>query len=85
MRHQILSALLCFMLIGKTVSVLPGNEIRVTYVDSLSAWWGAEAVAAGIAMPGFAKPHLYTVINLAFLLHYGAADAAMGKDSNIIF
>jgi hypothetical protein len=54
---------------------LPGNQIRVTYVDGISSWWGAEAVAAAIGMPGYATDHMYTVINLAFLLSYGPADA----------
>ena len=77
MRHQIWFALLG-LLVSTKAGVLPGNSIRVTYVDGLTAWWGAEAVAAGIAMPGYAQPHLYTVVNLAFLLKYGAADAALG-------
>lgn len=47
---------LCLFLALAVVSeaALPGNKIRVVYVDSLTDWWGGEKVAAGIAMPGYA-------------------------------
>lgn len=32
---------------------LPGNNIRVTYVDGLSSYWG-NGVAAAIGVPGYA-------------------------------
>lgn len=60
----------------KTVTTLPGNSIKVAYVDRLSSYWGAANVAAAIGLPGYAKSTLYNVINLAFILENGEADAA---------
>jgi len=42
----------------------------------LTSYWGAESVAKAIGVPGYSDPDLYNVINLAFLLNYGTADAA---------
>ncbi len=55
---------------------LPGQKILLTYVDRLSSYWGGEKVADAIAMPGYSPLTEYNVVNLAFLLNYGAADAA---------
>ncbi len=56
---------------------LPNNNKLVTYVDHLNSYWGAEKVAASIGVPGYSEPKLYNVINLAFLLNYGEADAGI--------
>jgi hypothetical protein len=48
----------------------------VTYVDKINSWWGAEAVAAALGVPGYANPTRYNVINLSFWLTSGPADAA---------
>ena len=55
---------------------MPGNEILVTYVDRLSSYWGAISVSDALAVPGFSPDVQYNVIILAFVLEYGAADAA---------
>ena len=55
---------------------MPGNEILVTYVDKLSSFWGANSVSDAIAVPGFSPDVPYNIIILAFVLEYGAADAA---------
>ena len=49
----------------------------VTYVDWLMAQWGAEKIAGAIGVPGYAQyPTPYNVVNLAFVVSYGFADAA---------
>lgn len=49
----------------------------VTYIDHLTSYWGAESIARALWVPGYAPNDLpYNYINLAFLLHYGPADAA---------
>ena len=65
------------------VPVIPpsGNRIsypiRFAYVNSLTAWWPASAIAAGFAVPGFAKNHTYNYVALAFWTsNAGAVDAA---------
>jgi len=47
------------------------------YIDALSSWYPAKAIAAALAVPGYAKPHLYNYVVLAFWLYpSGPADAA---------
>ena len=55
---------------------MPGNDKLVTYVDRLSSYWGGASVADALAVPGWSLDVKYNVIILAFVLEYGAADAA---------
>ena len=51
--------------------------IRVGYIDRSSAWYG-DAIAAGLGVPGYAAPHDYNYILLAFWSCAGAPkDMAM--------
>ena len=49
----------------------------VTYIDSMTSWWPPEAIAAGMALPGFAEQTDYNTINLAFWTTSGPADVAL--------
>lgn len=75
------SCLLSFVLVamilpqGFQAASLPGNNIRVTYIDSANDWWGAEKMAAALAVPGYAETNEYNYIFLAFILHSGPSDA----------
>jgi hypothetical protein len=43
----------------------------------MSSWWPASSIAAALAVPGYAKPHLYNYVVLAFWLYpSGPCDAA---------
>ena len=55
---------------------MPGNEKLVTYVDRLSSYWGGPSVADALGVPHYSIDTKYNVIILAFVLEYGAADAA---------
>lgn len=48
----------------------------VGYIDRMNAWWPPEKVAASLGVPGYAEPSGFTVLNLAFWLTGGPADAA---------
>lgn len=49
----------------------------MTYIDRLSSYWGAEGIAAALGIPWNGVPTTpYNVINLAFVVGYGYADAA---------
>ena len=51
--------------------------IRVGYIDRSTSWYG-DAIAAGLGVPGYAKPHDYNFILLAFWSCSGAPkDMAM--------
>lgn len=38
--------IIILVLISLASSALPGNSIRVTYVDKITSWWGAETIAS---------------------------------------
>lgn len=75
--------------------VIPANQkinypIRFIYVDFLNGWWPATTIAAGMGVPGYAPPHTYNYIALAFWTYNGGVDIAkiwsnptmfMGTDS----
>ena len=48
-----------------------------TYIDKVTQWWPPEAIAAGMALPGYAADTDYNVINLAFWTRDGPADLAI--------
>lgn len=51
--------------------------LRVGYVDRTASWYG-DSIAAGLGVPGYAKPHNYNFILLAFWSCGGAPkDMAM--------
>ena len=51
--------------------------LRVGYVDRTASWYG-DSIAAGLGVPGYAKPHNYNFILLAFWSCSGAPkDMAM--------
>jgi len=47
------------------------------YIDGLNSWWPPTAIAASMGVPGYAHNSSYNVINLAFWLNSGSADAAL--------
>lgn len=50
--------------------------VRFTYVNRLSAWWGAEKIAAALGVPGYAPPNQYNYVALSFwTCNLGATDA----------
>jgi hypothetical protein len=55
---------------------LNGNKLLVTYVDRPTSFWGGNSVADALAVPTLSPLTPYNVIILAFILEYGAADAA---------
>jgi len=64
--------------------------VRFAYVNSITAWWPATAIAAALGVPGYAKAHTYNYIALAFWSDIGPLDVAhvwqnptyfMGTDS----
>jgi len=61
-------------------SGVPANSapIRLIYIDKISNWGSAAGLAASLAVPGYAPPHLYNYVVLSFWLYpSGPADAAL--------
>jgi chitinase len=52
------------------------SQRAVIYIDALTSWWPPTAIAAGLGIPGYAHNSSYNVINLAFWMDSGPADAA---------
>ena len=81
--------------INPPVVVPPASQainypIRFVYINFLNGWWPATTIAAGMAVPGYAKPHTYNYVALAFWTYNGGVDIAkvwsnpsmfMGTDS----
>jgi len=40
--------------------------IRSGYIDKVLSWWPPASIAAGLGVPGYAAPHLYNYLILAF-------------------
>jgi len=53
------------------------SQQAVVYIDAINSWWPPTAIAAGIGVPGYAQNTSFNVINLAFWLNSGSADAAL--------
>lgn len=51
----------------KKVATIPPNNypIRVAYIDRISSWYG-DSIATALGVPGYAPPHDYNYIYLAF-------------------
>jgi len=49
----------------------------VIYIDALNAWWPPTAIAGGLGVPEYSHNYSYNVVNLAFWLTSGSADAAL--------
>jgi hypothetical protein len=59
-------------------SIIVSMPIRLVYIDSISNWGSAAGLAASLAVPGYAPPHLYNYVVLSFWLYpSGPADAAL--------
>jgi hypothetical protein len=43
--------------------------VRFGYIDRLSSWSNYKNIAAGMGVPGYAPPHIYNYICLAFWTH----------------
>ena len=63
---------------ARVLDVATDGESRrvVGYIDKMNAWWPPEKVAASLGVPGYAEASGFTVLNLAFWLTGGPADAA---------
>ncbi len=75
---------------NNTSIVLPATgrisyPIRFTYVNFINGWWPASTIAAGMAVPGFAKSHTYNYVALAFWSYNGALDIAKVWENPTMF
>jgi len=62
---------------GRESSAKITYPIRLAYIDRSTAWYG-DKIAAGLGVPGYAQPHDYNFILLAFWSCAGAPkDMAM--------
>ena len=53
------------------------EPIRLVYVDQITAWWPPQTMAHDMAVPGYATPHNYNYVALAFWLSTGPTDIAL--------
>jgi len=72
------------------VVVPPSNQrisypIRLTYVNSINGWWPASTIAAGMAVPGFARNHTYNYVVLAFWSYNGGVDTGKVWENPTMF
>jgi hypothetical protein len=60
-----------------TTNISVSIPIRLIYIDGISNWASAAGLAASLAVPGYAPPHLYNYVVLSFWLYpSGPTDAA---------
>lgn len=51
--------------------------IRLTYVNSLTAWWPASKIAAGLAVPSYASNNIYNYVALGLWGYNGPMDVGL--------
>lgn len=51
--------------------------IVLTYINTISKWWPAEAIATDLLVPGFTQPNLYNHVVLSFWTTHGPVDIGL--------
>jgi hypothetical protein len=66
--------LLLLFTLSLSAPPLLNYPIRLTYINSIQSWSSQSAILAGLGVPGYAKPHTYNYIALAFWSQNGPLD-----------
>lgn len=79
------ATILILLLVTVALGVPPkvNYPVRFTYINSINSWNSQKDILSGMGVPGYAQPHKYNYIALAFWSYIGLLDMAKVWDDPV--
>jgi hypothetical protein len=74
-KNIIIALIVLFITTQSAITI--NYPIRLTYINTINAWWPPTAIAAQLGVPGYATKTNYNYVVFCFWLSHGPADIVL--------